>query len=1445
MSPLLVSGPRRVGAATAVWLLLGVAAYVPAAGAAEGSCANPTPVWGLPDCRAYELVTPPYKEGAPVQALSGEFALSSDGTRMIGTSVGAFAGSEEGELNFSSRLEGTAYEFSRTATGWQPSALGPPESRYVDAGMYDVSANLEGTLWGLGTLTQPAGVSDLYLERPRGSFAEVGPPTPSPSLVNVGKYSYLGASADLSHVLFSTEPGYRWPFDSTVGSGSTLYEYVGTGNSAPSLVGVSGGAGNTELVSQCGTLLGSGASGSVYNAVSASGERVFFTAVGKDDHECGGQQPPVDELLAREAGPSGEAQTVAVSEPTLAYCSASPSPPCADAHFEGASQDGAEVFFSSTQKLLPEAGEGTMNLYEYDFEAPAGERLALASSGGASAEVQGVARICEDGSHVYFVAKGVLSTTANSAGVFAVEGADNLYVYERDALFPAGRTSFIATLSAGDEADWAQADDRPVLASEGGRYLVFTSQADLLDEGLAPGVAQVFQYDAQTDTLVRASIGKEGADDDGKLPLYGATLATQQANLFDSPTTAVSLSAPEDGAVFFASATPLAPNVVGSQTDTLGEPAPNVYEYRAGSVYLISDGIDSSALDGGPSVRLLGSDPSGGDVLFTTVDRLSTQDSDTQQDIYDARAEGGFSTSTPPSCSGEYCRWPPSPPPPPLYVAPSAAPAGQAARAKPDSEPPQLGITGFTMQALNSKDAPVTQAGAHPQSLTTSFDFTTTGTGVSERPVEGVKDVVLDLPAGLAVDARAAPRCRLYELLLTAQQSGCPPESQIGTLGLHLAGEESSRSGGQGGTATALYNMTPEAGYLLEFGAVAGGRPILIYGSVVRTGSGYGLRLDVPGVTGPGVIGASLTLFGDPAQGNGGEASGVLLTNPSHCAGGPLTAELEVDTWQHPGQYDATEAVVYPNVEGCQRLPFNPTLSVVPDAAEADEPTGYQLKIDIPQSESPGGLATSELRRATVTLPAGVSISLSGLDGVAGCAATGPEGIDIGSADLGAGDQDLGNPEASEVGSDGLYHTAPGHCPQAATVGNAEIVTPLLGTPLEGRLFLACTSAGRAGCSGAGAGELGLYLEASDAGVIVKLAIQVSLNQATGQVTLSFDELPQLPIGELKLDLWGGPQALLASPQTCGVASASSDLSPWSALTDVESQSSFSVNLGAENEPCPSVPPFEPSVNAGVTTPSAGSYSALVLQIDRASDQQYLARFTVQLPPGLGWMFASVPPCGEPRAAAGTCASASAIGVTQIAVGAGPYPLWLFGRVYLTEGYRGAPFGLSVVVPITAGPLDLATVVLRAAIGVDPGTGALTITSDPLPQIVDGIPLRMKTLEVAINHREFVLNPTICATRQITATLEGAEGASVQATDPLVTPGCQNPPGGPPNTSVTPTGTGTAPTGTAPTGTAPDQQSAKPRTALKPSKKTRAKHRRRRKHRRGRPRKREKRKRRG
>ncbi len=658
-----------------------------AASAATGGCPNEElrselHSGQLPECRAYEMVTPPYKEGS---ASAYDFAVSENGDRLIESSfVGAFAGAEEAGLNFNSAFSGVAYEYARGPGGWVAHSLGPSASEYnaSSEGMFDIGTGLEGGVWELSRLSQPEGVTGLFLERPWGTFVEIGPATLSPVEKNAGVYSYAGVSGDLSHVLFTINvSGFYWPSDATVPGLPSLYEYVGRGRKKPALIGVSGEGESTELISQCGTRMGSSrperAEGSMYNAVSASGNRTFFTAVGADDDigpPCGGKQPPVDELFAREEAPqetpSGETkivtQTIPISEPSLDHCSESPHSPCADGHFEGASQDGSKVFFTSKQQLLPDAAEGSLNLYEYEFEPGKMHRLLLVSAGSSEpdgASVQGVARISEDGSHVYFVAQGVLTGTAtNRFDDSAKEGADNLYVYDTAT----EETSFIATLSLGDAGDWSRVDARPVLTSQDGRFLVFLSETDITHEGIGAGVQQVFQYDAETGALVRASIGQDGYDDNGRIaPPPGAELPSTGFARSDSPTLNNSSLATEDGIVFFESAAALTPQALSDQTNAQGEVIPNVYEYQNGMVYLISDGQDTATVRSVPGSVLLGYDPSGSNVFFMTSDPLIAEDTDTQRDIYDARVDGGFPPpSSPLGCVADGCQGPLSPSPP-------------------------------------------------------------------------------------------------------------------------------------------------------------------------------------------------------------------------------------------------------------------------------------------------------------------------------------------------------------------------------------------------------------------------------------------------------------------------------------------------------------------------------------------------------------------------------------------------------------------------------------------------------------------------------------------------------------------------------------------------------------------------------------------------------------
>ncbi len=715
------------------------------------------------------------------------------------------------------------------------------------------------------------------------------------------------------------------------------------------------------------------------------------------------------------------------------------------------------------------------------------------------------------------------------------------------------------------------------------------------------------------------------------------------------------------------------------------------------------------------------------------------------------------------------------------------------------SEPAPFGVEYFGLEALDNVGGIDTQAGGHPNNLITSFDFATSNVSTVARvgyhSAEEVKDVFINLPLGLLGNLQTTPKCSLHALMLQEGATACPVGSRIGTVVFESAPGDFRASGS--GSVTGVYNLEPEAGYPVEFGFAYLSESVVAYGGVLRRGSAYAIRVTVPGVPVLETIGAVVTLFGDPAQRDGLSSGAPFFTNPVNCDGGSSEAKLEVNTWESPEIFHSMTSNSYPWIAGCDKLQFQPALAVRPDTTQADEPSGYTFEIENPQTESEATPGTPELKNTTVTLPAGVSISPSAADGLGTCPAEGSEGINIGSSDVTSQGRDVGDPDATELGDgqghageshydDGLWHTAPGHCPSDSLVGAVEAKTPLLAQPLEGHLYLAqpgCGGEGQAACTEADASDgnlFGMYMELAGSGVVLKLHGSVSVNPASGQVSVTFRETPQFPFSNLKLRVEGGPRAPLANPLACGAATTTSDLTPWSAPTtpDATPLSSFAVDWdgqGGAVSPCPASPSLTPGFSAGmVSSLQAGTFSPFTLTLSRTDRQQYFSQLSVTTPPGLLGMLSGVTLCGEPQAAQGACSAASEIGTTTVAAGAGSHPYWVTGHVFLTGGYRGAPFGLSIVVPAKAGPFNLGQVVVRAQIDVDPNTSALTILSDPLPQMIDGVPLRIQTVNVSVNRPDFMFNPTNCEAHQITATVAGSLGASANVSSPFTAADCRS-----------------------------------------------------------------------
>jgi hypothetical protein len=663
-------------------------------------------------------------------------------------------------------------------------------------------------------------------------------------------------------------------------------------------------------------------------------------------------------------------------------------------------------------------------------------------------------------------------------------------------------------------------------------------------------------------------------------------------------------------------------------------------------------------------------------------------------------------------------------------------------------------------ELLGREGHPYTQAGGDPYELRTAFEVNSFQHGPGEKgapegPDGNLKDLLTVLPAGLIGSPAATPRCTRQELSLSL----CKGAAQVGELIVELEGEEDSVA------AYGIYNLVPPKGVAAEFGANVLHEVNVYIDSKVRTGGDYGVVAESTNV-GPlaAVKSASVDLWGVPADPSHdaericpGQTTSMhgcsakenpaeeltlkpFLRNPTSCVG-PLTTTISLDSWQSAGQFSSTD-VPMPAITGCNEVPFSPTLKVEPTTSVADTPTGLNVDLHIPQNESPEGIAEGDLRNTTVALPPGVSTNPAAAGGLGGCS---PGQIGLTSS-----------PGVTPV----TMTPDAASCPDAAKIGTVEVDTPLLDHPLRGAVYIATPFQNPFNSL------LAIYVAIDDpeTGIVVKLAGQIAANPQTGQLTTTFSDSPQVPFEDFKLDFFDGPRAALATPDNCGTYSTSSSLTPWSGTAAVGLSEPFQVSSGC-------VSGFAPSFNAGTASPQAGAYSPFTLSFSRTDSEEGLAGASVSLPQGLIGKIAGVSECSDAQiaAAAGnsggaevaspSCPAASQIGTVQTGSGAGPDPLLVAGKAYLTGPYKGAPYGIAVVVPALAGPYDLGTVVIRQALHIDPADAHVTDISDPFPTILQGIPLRLKSVSVTLDRPDFTFNPTSCEPKTITATLESTGGA--------------------------------------------------------------------------------------
>jgi hypothetical protein len=659
--------------------------------------------------------------------------------------------------------------------------------------------------------------------------------------------------------------------------------------------------------------------------------------------------------------------------------------------------------------------------------------------------------------------------------------------------------------------------------------------------------------------------------------------------------------------------------------------------------------------------------------------------------------------------------------------------------------------------------------------------------------VAAIKDLHFKLPPGLIGNPTPFPQCSMADFLgrteFSTDANRCNPDTAIG---LAMVGVR-DKLVGEFLPSGALFNLEPATGEPARFGFILppAGVPVIL-DTAVRTGGDYGVTVNVNNITQTdGFLESVVTFWGVPGdprhdslRGNGclerheGEGGSPfpcdpldqhspppLLSLPTVC-NGPLQNAVEADSWSQKGVYRSFPSEPMSSMDGCNRLPFHPSIKVTPDGQAGSTPTGLTVDEHISQLSTlaPEGLAESDVKGLSVTLPEGVALNPAGADGLLACSM-----------------EQIGLPSGE----------APA-CPEAAKVATVKIKTPLLPNSLEGAAYLATQDANPFGSL------VSLYVYAEDpvSGVRAKAAGEVLENPVTGQLTAHFEGdplfsqdprfagteaakfLPELPFEDVELHFFGGDRAPLTTPARCGSYTTTGTFTPWSGNPTEESASTFQITSGPDGKPCRDPLPFEPTLTAGMTSIQAGGFSPFSMTMSRADGQQSLSAIQLRMPPGLSGTLSTVKLCGEAQANLGTCGPESEIGETVVSVGVGGDPFSVRGgKVYITGPYRGAPFGLSIVNPAKAGPFDLGKVVVRAKIDVDAQTAVLTITTDDsgpykIPTIIDGIPLQIQHVNVLINRPNFTFNPTNCSPLEINGTLDSAEGSSARRSVPFQVTNC-------------------------------------------------------------------------
>jgi len=694
----------------------------------------------------------------------------------------------------------------------------------------------------------------------------------------------------------------------------------------------------------------------------------------------------------------------------------------------------------------------------------------------------------------------------------------------------------------------------------------------------------------------------------------------------------------------------------------------------------------------------------------------------------------------------------------------------------------------FDVTYTDSEGVPAMAAGSHPFALTVSFEVNTQTTAGGDIPDDEFKDLIGDGPPGLVGTTNPVPFCSAVDFLPTAdnQEGDCADSSAVGvarvatSVGPLPPGSDDFLEKPGLLNDVPVYLLEAPPGAAVKLGFIVTGVPVTVEAKINQNPP-YNVQTFSTNITQAVIfLGARFTIWGNPAdpihdpdRGSCAESpSGscpanlspkAFLTMPRSCLG-PLVTSVKARSWQDPGTWipeisESHDNSIPPNplgTHGCSKLGFQPSIDAQTTNENAEGPTGLDFELDI-QDEgllSPTGQAQSDIKKAVVTLPEGVTANPSVAEGLQTCS---PE--------------DLDRETLSSIPGDG--------CPQASKVGTIEVETPLVeGKILKGQLFIASQddpSTTTPGAENPFNSLLAFYVVIKDPelGLIVKQAAKIEPDPQTGQLVTTMDDIPQFPLGHVRFHFREGGRSPLITPRTCGTYTTVAEFTPWANPSSTYTTTSpFEVTRGVGGGPCPAAgtPPFQPGFTGGTLDNSAGGFSPLYMRLTRRDGDQDLTKLSTTLAPGLVGKIAGVSRCpeaqialaktkrGKEELASPSCPQSSLIGHTNSGAGVGAQLTYVRGSLYLAGPYRGAPFSVVAIVPAVAGPFDVGTVVVRLALRINPQTAVATVdgsASDPIPYILAGIPLRLRDLRAHADRPQFTFNPTNCNPFAIGAELWG------------------------------------------------------------------------------------------